>query len=400
VIKKESRRYPPPPLITSTMQQVANRLLGFSSRQTMRVAQHLYEQGLITYHRTDSTALAKEAVEKIRNLILEKYGTNFLPSEPFFYRTRSRVAQEAHEAIRPTDVRHQEIGLGGQEEKLYRLIWRRAVASQMTPAVFEKVTARIKKGPYLFETSGQKLVFPGFRQILGKEFLDSNFPDLKKGEEVSPFCLSPLKLETNPPPRYNEASLIAVLEKEGIGRPSTYAPIITTVENRYYAEKEEGVFKPTALGETVNDFLVNNFAEIVDLPFTAQMEEDLDRVANGKKRWTDLIKHFYQLFLQTLTKVEKEAPRAIVPVEETGENCPKCKKGKLVVRTGRFGKFLSCSRFPECDYTAPYNEKLKGIKCPKCGGEVVIRRSKKGRRFYGCANYPQCSWASWRRPGK
>ncbi|MBP8590912.1 type I DNA topoisomerase [Candidatus Shapirobacteria bacterium] len=397
VIKKESRRYPPPPLITSTMQQAANRLLGFSSAQTMRLAQHLYEQGLITYHRTDSSTLAKEAVEKIRALILEKYGANFLPSEAVVYKTRSRVAQEAHEAIRPTDIYRQGINLGGQEEKLYQLIWRQAVASQMTPAIFEKVTAKIKGGLYLFETSGQKLIFPGFRQILGKEFLDSNFPDLKKGEKIFPFCFSPIRLETNSPPRYNEASLIAVLEKEGIGRPSTYAPIITTVENRYYVEKEEGIFRPTALGEAVNDFLVNYFPEIVDLPFTAQMEEGLDEVANGKRRWTDLIKHFYQPFSQKLVKVDKEAPRTAVPVEETGEACPQCGQGKMVVRTGRFGKFLSCSRFPECKYTAAYNERL-GIKCPKCGGEVVVRRSKKGRRFYGCANYPRCSWASWRKP--
>jgi len=398
VIKKESRRYPPPPLTTSTMQQGASRLFGFSSRQTMRLAQHLYEQGLITYHRTDSTTLAKEAVEKIRNLILKKYGPRFLPPKAIFYKTRSRVAQEAHEAIRPTDIQRQKIGLGGQEDKLYQLIWKRAMASQMTPAVFEKVTAKIKGGRYLFETSGQKLVFPGFRQVLAKEFLDSSFPDLEKGEKVSPFCLSPLRAETNPPPRYNEASLIAVLEKEGIGRPSTYAPIITTVENRYYVEKEEGVFKSTALGETVNDFLVSNFAEIVDLPFTAQMEEGLDEVANGQRRGTDLIKRFYQPFSQKLAKVEKEAPRVAVPVEETEKTCPKCGQGKLVVRTGRFGKFLSCSRFPECDYTAPYNEKLEGVKCPQCGAQVVIRRSKKGRRFYGCSAYPNCKWASWRKP--
>ncbi|PIS15165.1 type I DNA topoisomerase [Candidatus Shapirobacteria bacterium CG09_land_8_20_14_0_10_38_17] len=397
---KELSRHSPPPFTTSTLQQSAYRKLGFSSKQTMRLAQRLYERGWITYHRTDSTNLASMAVEKMRQWINSQYGRSYLPPEPNFYKTKARVAQEAHEAIRPTDFNRREVEkIGNRENRLYRLIWSQAVSSQMTSAKFENTKVEISGEDYVFLVRGSRLIFDGYLKAWGGNRRDEErLPLLKKGDVVVPVTFSPIRNFTSPPPRYSEASLIAILEKEGIGRPSTYAPIISTIQNRRYAEKSEGQFEPTVLGMVTNDFLVDHFKEIVSLPFTANMEEGLDKIANGGAEWKKLIGQFYQPFQKQLEKVEEQVGRVKIPVQKTGKKCPKCKKGELVIRTGRFGKFLSCSRFPECRYTAPYIEKLLGVKCPQCGGDVVIKRTRKGKQFYGCSNYPQCKWASWRKP--
>jgi DNA topoisomerase-1 len=398
VDKKTNFRHPYPPFTTSTMQRTAYRFLNFSSRRTMRAAQKLYEEGLITYHRTDSTNLANEAVNKAREVIAQKYGAKFVPDKANFYKTKIRVAQEAHEAVRPTDFGREEVFVGRDADRLYRLIWQRALSSQSVPAQTQTITAQISSGDYRFLARGRRLVFPGFLKITGVVDNDEMLPDLTVGDSLRAEKIFPEKSTTNPPPRYSEASLIAILEKEGIGRPSTYAPIISTIEDRHYVQKEEGQFKPTILGRVTNDFLADHFVKIMDLPFTAKMEESLDRVATGQEKWVKVIADFYQPFAQKVATVEKDAKRVKIPVEKTGEKCPECKEGELVIRTGRFGKFISCSRFPDCKYTAAYVEKVEGLSCSECGGQVVIKRTKKGRQFYGCSNYPQCQWASWKKP--
>lgn len=400
VDKKTSSRHPYPPFTTSTMQQSAYRALNFSSRRTMRAAQKLYEEGLITYHRTDSVSLAKEAIDKARAVIIDKFGQEFVPDKANFYKTKARVAQEAHEAIRPTNFRKTKVKLNRDADRLYQLIWQRALSSQASDAKTESVTTKISSGDYQFLARGRRLVFAGFTKILKFKQNDETLPNLSVGNKLSLKEISPEESKTNPPPRYSEASLIAALEKEAIGRPSTYAPIISTISGRHYVQKEEGRFKPTILGQVTNDFLVKHFSEIMDLPFTAKMEEELDEIANGQEDWHQVIKEFYQPFIKKVEEVEEKAKRVKIPVEKTGKKCPKCKKGDVVIRTGRFGKFLSCSRFPDCKYTAAYIEKVKGTACPDCGGQIVIRRTKKGKRFYGCENYPKCKWASWRKPSQ
>ncbi len=398
VDKKTSSLHPYPPFVTSTLQQAAYRTLRFSSKRTMRAAQKLYEEGLITYHRTDSTVLAKEAISGARSLIIEKFGQEFIPEKPNFYKTTTRVAQEAHEAIRPTDFRKEGVQIDRDADRLYQLIWQRALSSQAASAKTEVVTAEISSGDYQFVARGRRLVFAGFTKILKVNQEDERLPDLISGDKLNSVGFDKEELSTNPPPRYSEASLISVLEKKGIGRPSTYAPTISTIQDRHYVQKQEGKFEPTTLGRTTNDFLVEHFPLVLDLPFTAKMEEDLDEIANGRKEWRKTIEGFYRPFIIQVEGVEKNAARVKVPVEETDMSCPECQKGKLVIRTGRFGKFLSCSLFPDCRYTAAHIEKIKNVVCPTCGGEVVVKRTKKGRQFYGCGKYPKCQWASWRKP--
>ena len=410
--KKETRRNPYPPFTTSTLQQAAVNQFGWSSKRTMKVAQDLYERGLITYHRTDSTNLAAEAVFACRALIEEKFGKDFLPEKPVFYKTRSKVAQEAHEAIRPTEVKLEEAKLNEDlkvdEKRLYGLIWKRFVACQMTPAIVEVTTlttqATGEKNVYLLETKGEVEKFAGWRKVYDKveEALEEGklekLPELKEGEELKLKELKPEQKFTQPPPRYTEASLIKTLEELGIGRPSTYAPIISTIQERNYVEKQGKFFAPTPLGIAVNDFLLEYFPEILDYKFTAQMEDDLDEIANGKKQRVPVLRSFYQPFENKLEGVKRIAQRVTVEVEATGEKCPKCKEGSVVIRVGRFGKFLSCSRFPECDWRAPYIKTVEGVKCPKCGGEIVYKKTKSGKGFYGCANWPKCDFASWKKP--
>jgi DNA topoisomerase-1 len=413
VEKKEVKQRPAPPFTTSTLQQKAASLFSFSSKRTMRVAQNLYEKGLITYHRTDSVALAQEAISTIRQYIANAYGQDYLPENPHFYQTKSKVAQEAHEAIRPTDVGREKAKIKYQtkdEEKLYDLIWKRAIASQMNAATWDQtkvsVQASGEKNLYLLMAEGKVIKFNGWLAVYGGvQEKEEAMPELKKDDELDIVKINAEQKFTQPPPRYSEATLIKALEERGIGRPSTYAPIVSTIQDRQYVEKIEGRFHPSPLGTTVNDFLVEYFSEIVNYEFTAQMEDNLDAIARGEKKWVPVIREFYQPFEEKLVGVTKVAERVRVPAEVTDEICPQCQKnlpagrqGKLVIRLGKFGKFLSCSRFPECDYTAPYIPKLEGVKCPQCGGEVVIKKTKKGKQFYGCSRWPKCNWASWRKP--
>jgi len=402
---KEVSRWPMPPFITSTLQQAAARRFGWSGKQTMRVAQALFEKGKITYHRTDSTALASNAIEAIRKFINKEYGAKYLPSKAIFYKTKSKLAQEAHEAIRPTKIKNLRIyeskNLEYKEEKLYELIWRRTVASQTAPAKLAQTKIELEnqaaKNKYLFSASGSQIIFDGFTKIYPIKFAEAIIPILKKGQVLAGRVFGITQHETQAPPRYNEAALIAALEKNGIGRPSTYAPIISTIQRRLYIEKKQGRFYPTPIGLATNDFLVKYFSDIVNLPFTAGMENSLDKIAQGQKKWQPVLSDFWGPFSKELEKVTEKAEKVKIPVEKTGKKCPKCKKGELVIRNGRFGKFISCSRFPDCDYKAPYHEKAD-FKCPQCGATVVIKTTKKGARFYSCSKWPKCSWSSWRKP--
>jgi len=406
VEKKEVLQMPVSPFRTSTLQQKASQSLGFSSKRTMQVAQNLYEQGIITYHRTDSTLLAQEAIGKVREYIKMAFGEKYLSSEPRQYKTNSKVAQEAHEAIRPTEMSKKVENIEGLDrdgQRLYELIWKRTMACQMKEAVWENtkvdVEARTTRR-YIFQAEGKRLIFDGWLTLYPKvkdEALET-LPKLANSEELKLLKLNSEQKFTLPPARFNEASLIKALEKMGIGRPSTYAPTISLIQLRQYVEKIEGLFHSTALGTTVVDFLVKNFPKLFDYDFTAQMEDELDDIANGKREWVPVVKEFYDPMATKLKSVEKNAERVAVPTEKTGEKCPECKEGDLVIRVGRFGKFISCARFPDCKYTAPYIEKLENVKCPDCGGEVVTRRTHKGKQFFGCANYPKCKWASWRKP--
>lgn len=409
VRKRELRKNPYPPFTTSTMSQAGARIFGWSVRRTMSLAQRLYERGFITYHRTDSAFISQNALQKVRELIGKDFGKPYLPPSPRFYKVTSKVAQEAHEAIRPTDLSKKSDDIkskkyGSDAKILYDLIWRRFVASQMTASVYDETTIDVyaKDGEtYVLRASGQVIKFDGWRKVIpAKKDAEgvSVLPEIEKGQALSLIKVSSQQKFTEPLARYNEASLIKTLEQLGIGRPSTYAPIITTIQIRNYVEKEEGKFIPTPVGVAVNDFLVEHFPDIFDYQFTAEMEDDLDKVADGKAEWTDSIKKFWSPFGKKLESVENNSKRVKIEVEKLGLKCPKCKKGELVVRIGRFGKFVSCSRFPDCDFTEKYIEKI-GMKCPKCKkGDVIVKKTGRGKKFFGCSRYPDCKWASWRKP--
>ena len=332
--------------------------------------------------------------------VKSEFGEKYLSEKPRFYKNNSKNAQEAHEAIRPAKVgvpaSKVSADLGPQFGRLYELIWRRAVAITMADALIEStaVIVDVSKGKYTLKTNGSVLLFEGFLKINPAALEDKRLPEFKSSEKLDFVSALSEAHETLPPPRYNDASIIKSLEEEGIGRPSTYATIISTIESRGYIEREEGKFHPTAVGFAVNDFLVANFSTVDDIPFTAQMENELDEIANGTKKWVPVIKEFYDPFEKILGGMDDVA-RVKIAVEETGELCPLCKEGKVVVRSGRFGKFKSCSRFPECKYTAPFTQET-GLICPKDGGQIVIKKTKKGRRFYGCSNYPKCDFAAWK----
>ena len=405
VRKREVTKSPFPPYTTSTMTQAAARIFGWSSKRTMSIAQKLYEEGLITYHRTDSFNLSAGAVTTLRNYIGKEFGEKYLPASPRIYKTQSKVAQEAHEAIRPTSLNHKfeatEDRWAKDEETLYKLIWARFVACQMTASVYDETIIDVAAGEFLLRAGGQVMKFDGWRRVIPAK-LDAEgtvvLPEVSKDEKLDLVKNWSEQKFTQPPARFNEASLIKTLEKLGIGRPSTYAPTISTIQVRNYVEKEEGKFFPTSVGIAVNDFLIGNFPDIFEYAFTAEMEDDLDKVANGKLPWIKAIKTFYAPFAKKLGSVEKNAKRVKIEVEKLGIKCPECGIGELVVRTGRFGKFISCSRFPECKYTQKYLEKI-GMKCPECKiGDVIVKKTSKGRKFYGCSRYPECKWASWRNP--
>lgn len=403
VERKEVRRNPLPPFTTSTLQQEASRRLRFSARQTMRIAQSLYEKGCITYMRTDSVNLAPEALSAAKKWITENLGENYASSAPRHFKVKSRLAQEAHEAIRPTSVERESVSDDPREKKLYDLIWKRFVASQLPQAVFDSknisVTAHGEK-TYGLRASGSTLKFDGFLKVWPTKFEENSLPELKDGDELDLDEIRPEQHFTEPPARFNDASLIKSLEEYGIGRPSTYAPIISLLQERnYVAKNQDRRFEPTEIGELINKALSENFPEIVDIGFTAKMEESLDKVAEGEADWRKIIGDFYSEFEPQLEKKYAEVESMKPAVVETDEKCELCGK-PMVIKFGRFGKFLACSGFPECKNTKSLNNSNDtNIMCPKCGeGHVVAKKTKKGRIFYGCNRWPNCDYASWKKP--
>ncbi len=413
--EKEVFKNPMPPFITSTLQQAAANRLGFSSKKTMMLAQRLYENGVITYMRTDSVNLSTEALSGAKKWLLENLGEKYATEAGRVFKKKSRLAQEAHEAIRPTNPAFVPQSMGGEagidgkdENRLYDLIWRRFMASQMPKASFYakhvEFNSKGKGGEtYIFSANGNTLKFDGFLKIWPTQFVEKTLPDLKEGEKFGITEIKNEKHETEPPPRFNEASLIKTLEKNGIGRPSTYAPTIATILARNYVEKISGRFHPTEIGELVNNMLTEHFPQIVDIDFTARMEEDLDKIAEGKENWKRPIREFFGPFNELLTKKYAEVEKEEIK-ETTDEICEKCGKPMLVKR-GRFGKFLACSGYPECKNTKSLKDAIKliGMKCPKCDlGDVIEKRVNKGRAkgkvFWGCSRYPDCDYASWTNP--
>lgn len=412
VEKKERRRTAPPPFTTASLQQQAASRLGFAARRTMQLAQQLYERGHITYHRTDSVALSQTGIKLARGWIEGQFGKEYLPDKPNFYATKSKNAQEAHEAIRPTaatlDIKNGD--LTPSHQKLYLLIVNRFLASQMVPALIDQTTivleAKEGKSISLAKITGSVVRFPGWLAAAGSGE-DVILPAVQTGDEVKVKNVITNQKFTLPPPRYNDASIIKELEARGIGRPSTYASIISVILDRGYVTRKDKAFVASAVGTTVIEFLKAHFPSVIDYDFTARMENDLDDVALGQKQWTKIMSEFYGPFHKTLEKVLEEAPRMRVPTQPVGRPCSQCgfselktdeDHGELVIREGRFGQFISCSRYPKCEYTEKLIDKLD-IPCPQCGeGEVVAKRTKKGRTFYGCSRYPQCDFASWKKP--
>ena len=403
VIEKETKRSPYAPYTTSTMQQDASRRFGFSGKRTMSLAQKLYEEGYITYHRTDSVVLSSSAVSAIRKHAEKEYGAKYLPEKTRYYASKQKNAQEAHEGIRPTKIQvssdRVKSDMGADYAKLYDMIWRRAVASQMADAIIESTTVYADSlangaNAYRCKANGSVLKFDGFLKVYPQGLQDTKLPKFVADEPLGLVDAKADPHETAPPPRYNDASLIGALEDKSIGRPSTYASIIATLVERTYVERVEKRFEPTTVGMAVNDFLVTNFSDIDDIPFTAKMEDNLDDIANGEEKWVAMMQDFYTPFSKQLEKV-KEAKRVKIEVEKTDEECPECGKGNLVVRTGKFGKFLSCERFPDCRFTKPMVYETD-VLCPKDGGKVIIKKTRKGRRFFGCSNYPNCDFAAWK----
>ncbi len=408
--KGETKKNPPAPFTTSTLQQEGFKKLRFSAKQTMRLAQNLYENGLITYMRTDSLNLSKESLFSAKNWLEKNLGEKYAINAPRFFKTKSKLAQEAHEAIRPTDsfLTPENFKAEKQEEKLYELIWRRFMASQMPQAVFDQTSVDISAvnkdktaQNYTFRANGNALKFDGYLKIWPSKFEENKLPELKENERLSLTETIPAQHFTEPPPRYDEASLVKILEEYGIGRPSTYAPIISVIQTRNYVVKnDQRRFEPTDIGIIVNKILVAHFPEIVDIQFTAKMENEFDEIAEGKIKWQSVIKEFYGPFSKNLEKKYGEVEKQEIITETTDEVCEKCGR-PMVVKYGRFGKFLACSGFPECKNAKRLlTEEEKNLgKCPKCGqGDIVKRRTKRGRFFYGCLKYPDCDYASWKKP--
>jgi DNA topoisomerase-1 len=422
VVIKQVARQPAPPFITSTLQQEAWQKLHFTAGRTMAIAQQLYEGlplgkqgsvGLITYMRTDSTHVAASAISEARKFISEKYGARFLPPKPRSFARKTKWAQEAHEAIRPTEIYRQpeqiKPFLNPAQLKLYELIWKRMVASQMSAASYNVTNVEIEASAtnnqprgYLLKATSSVVKFPGFIAVYSEsrdedERTESlvSLPKLSTGDRLLYLGTFPEQCFTQPPPRYTEATLIKALEQKGIGRPSTYAPILSTIQERDYVNKAGGKFHPTELGLTVNKILTVHFPEIVDPGFTAQMEEQLDEIARGKYEWIAALQEFYPPFQDMLDKAWTNLGKVNI-TQASEEICPKCGR-PMVVKVGRFGKFLACSGYPDCKTTMPFVVKT-GISCPRCGGEIVQRISRKKKIFYGCSNFPKCEFTTNRKP--
>ena len=407
---KRTERQPLAPFTTSTLQQEASRKYKFSAKQTMVLAQQLYEGvelgegpiGLITYMRTDSTNISAESQKAARAFLTDTLGKDYALATPRIYKTKSKGAQEAHEAIRPSDVRRTPESikkyLDVRQARLYDLIWRRFVASQMPNAVFDMASIDVANDMAIFRANGQTLVFDGFLKIWESKTEEVELPKVSEGEQVELEDLTGTQHFTEPPARYSDATLVKTLEKHGIGRPSTYAPTISTIlERGYVARDQNRRFHPTEVGTIVNNLLVEHFPEIVDVTFTAHMESELDEIAEGKMAWQPVIKEFYEPFAKHLeTKYETVEKKDMS--EPAGEDCPNCAK-PMIIRHGRFGKFIACSGFPDCKTTKTLPPKTLGIKCPECGeGEYVERKTRQRRLFYGCSRYPDCKHATWKRP--
>ena len=413
VKKGEKKRTPAPPFTTSTMQQEASRKIGFTLKKTMSVAQGLYEGvkvtergtvGLITYMRTDSTRISEEARHAAKNYIEETYGKSYYENR--YYKTKQN-SQDAHEAIRPTyiDLTPEKIknDLTPDQYKLYRLIYNRFIASQMSAAVYDTVSANINVNSYNFKASGQTLKFKGFMTLYvesldnEKEETDESIPELVIGQEVIKEKLDPKQSFTEPPPRYTEASLVKALEEKGIGRPSTYSPTITTILERHYIQKEQKQLVPTELGKVVNTILTENFTDIINVEFTAKIEEDFDEIAEGKEPWKEVIREFYGPFEKEVEKVDKELEHVKIEDEVTDIPCDKCGR-MMVIKYGRYGKFLACPGYPECKNAKPLVENID-VPCPVCGAKVQVRKTKRGKKYYICENNPKsCNYISWNKP--
>ncbi|MDF2646912.1 MAG: topA [Paenibacillus sp.] len=416
VKEKERQRNPSPPFITSSMQQEAARKLNFRASKTMSVAQQLYEGidlgkegtvGLITYMRTDSTRISPVAQEEAKDFIINKYGPAFYPETPRLYTKKNANAQDAHEGIRPTSVLREpdqmKAFLSKDQYRLYKLVWDRFVASQMASAVLDTMTIDLTAGETVFRANGSKMKFAGFMKVYvesnddGTTEEDKLLPPLTKGDSLQKQSVDPKQHFTQPPPRYTEARLVRALEEMGIGRPSTYAPTLETIQKRGYVAIEEKKFMPTELGELVIQLMEEFFPEILDIEFTAHMEEELDFVEEGKEDWVRVLDTFYTSFEKRLIFAEEEMKEIEIQDEISDEICEKCGK-HLVYKMGRFGKFLACSGFPDCRNTKPIIKDI-GVTCPTCHtGKIVERRSKKGRVFYGCDQYPTCDFVSWDKP--
>ena len=426
---KEARRIPGAPFTTSTLQQESSGKLGYSAKQTMIIAQQLYEAGYISYMRTDSVNLSQDSLSAVKIFIDSNFGQEYSLYEPRRFKNKTKGAQEAHEAVRPTVPSRTPDSmkdlLDPKQYKLYDLIWRRFVACQMQPAVFDSTIADISAKNFVFRATGSVLKFDGWLKIYPSKFTENILPALTENEILNLKELKPEQHFTEPPPRYNEASLIKALEEHGIGRPSTYAPTIATIQTRnYVAKNDQRRFIPTETGTMVNDMLVQHFPQIVDINFTAKMEEDLDKIAEGQAKWVPVIKEFYEPFHENLLKKEQEVEKNKIE-EKTDEVCPNCGK-PMVIKQGRFGKFVACSGFPECKTAKSIksNEPRPiGMNCPKCAefspaspslggpaspslggpddqGEIVMKKTRKGRVFYGCSRYPKCDYASWKNPSE
>lgn len=408
-------RKPAPPFITSTLQQECSRKLGFQSKRTMRIAQELYEGvdiegmgavGLITYMRTDSLRLSDDALNGARDYIQQRWGDKYLPNEPRKYKSRSN-AQDGHEAIRPTmiDLSPDKVkdSLTSDQYKLYKIIWERFIACQMADCIHKTTSADILAGNYIFKASGYRVDFDGFT-VLYVESKDTDeeneqeLPPLKEGMELRKKTITPNQHFTQPPPRYTEASLIKALEEYGIGRPSTYAATISTITSREYVKRESKTLVPTELGEVTTKLMKERFPKIVNVKFTAQMENDLDTVEGGNCQWQDLLADFYGDFDKTLKKAKEEMEGVKIELEQdkTDIVCELCGK-QMVVKYGRYGRFIACPGWPECKNIKKFVVKA-GVPCPKCGGEVIVKKSKRGRVFYGCEKYPDCDFVSWYMP--
>ena len=398
-VKKEIKRNPLPPFTTSTLQQEASKKFRFPVKFTMRIAQQLYETGLITYHRTDSLNLSDLSLFAAKKFIIEQYGEKYWAGFLRKYKTKSKGAQEAHEAIRPSYPAQKPKKLDDVQSKLYDLIWRRFIASQMNQAVFDATTIDISAEDYVFRANGQTLKFDGFLKVYSLKYEETELPVLEKDEILEFKKLIPSQHFTQPLPRYSEALLIKTLEENGIGRPSTYAPTISTIQERNYVQKNENKkFEPTEIGIIVDDLLVEHFPKIVSLKFTAEMEENLDKIAQGKQDWVSIIKEFYEPFEKNLKQKYEEVEKKDINEKPTGKKCAKC-GAEMIIKLGRFGKFYACSGFPKCKYTESLKENTLDIKCPKCKkGDINEKRTKKGKIFYGCSNWPKCDFALWDKP--